>query len=122
MELSLGGDGLLGEQVCGNLSEVPDNPQPGHDLQRVISNVNLPPEEALACRSHEVVMVIVPALAEGQQSEQPIVSAGICCLVAARTQKVRGPINCEGVMTQKHTEQAEDPHEKLAYAHQPQHH
>src|SRR5258708_37138070 len=63
-ELSLGGDSLLSEQMGGDFAEVPDNPQPGHDLQGVVSNVNLPPEEALTRRSHEVVMIVVPAFAK----------------------------------------------------------
>ena len=88
-ELSLDGDGLLSEQMRGDFAEVPDNPQPRHDLQGVVGNVNLPPEEALTRRSHEVVMIVVPAFSECEQGEEPIVAAGIGGFVAARTEEVR---------------------------------
>src|SRR5258708_4935224 len=63
-KLSLSGNSLLSEQMRGDFAEVPDNPQPRHDLQGVVSNVNLPPEETLTRRSHEVVMIVVPAFAK----------------------------------------------------------
>src|SRR5258708_25008566 len=70
----LNGDGLLGQQVRGDFAEIPDDAEPGHNLQRVVGDVNFPPEEALARGSHKVMMVVVPAFAQGEQSEQPIVA------------------------------------------------
>src|SRR5256885_12820145 len=63
MSKRLGSDSLLCKYVRGNLAQVPHNAEPGHDFERVISDVNLPPEESLPSRSHQVMMVIVPALA-----------------------------------------------------------
>src|SRR6266487_7148471 len=88
-ERKLRDDGLLGQQVGGNFAEVPDDFEPGTNLQRVIGDVDLPPEEALTRGSHEVMMVIVPALAEGEQGEQPIVAAGVGGLITARAKEVR---------------------------------
>src|SRR6266853_5301588 len=110
-ELSLSGNRLLSEQMRGDFAEVPDNPQPRHDLQGVVSNVNLPPEEALTRRSHEVVMIVVPAFSECEQGEEPIVAAGISGFVAARTEEVRERIDGERVMPQQHGAQAEAPNE-----------
>src|SRR5207302_10161724 len=117
----LGREPVLGEQMHGHFAEVPDDPEPGHDLQRVISDVNLPPEEALARRSHKVMMVVVPALTEREQGEEPVVAAGVGGLVAARTEKMRERIDCEGVVPQQHGAQAEAPDEQRPSADQPQH-
>src|SRR5262249_47965390 len=57
----LRGGGLVSEDVGGNFAQVPDDAEPGHDFQRVVGYVNLPPEKSLARGSHKVVMVVVPA-------------------------------------------------------------
>src|SRR5260370_826825 len=74
--LALGREAVLGQQMHGHLAEVPDDAEPGEDLQRVIGDVNLPPEEPLARRSHEVMMVVVPPFADRQQRQQPVVFPG----------------------------------------------
>src|SRR5260370_38260907 len=84
-ETALGGDGLLGEQMRGDFAQVPNDPEPRHDLQRVIGDVNLPPEEALARRSHKMMMVVVPAFAKRDQREQPVFAAGLVCALMPRT-------------------------------------
>src|SRR6266850_2403600 len=83
MEAALGGKAVLGEQVHGDFAEIPHDAEPGEDFQGVIGDVNLPPVEALARRSHEVMMVVVPAFAEGEQREQPVVLAGVTGFIAA---------------------------------------
>src|SRR5712692_4687900 len=65
----LGGEPILGEQMYGHFAQVPDDAEPGEDLQRVIGDVDLPPVEALSRRGHEVMMVVVPTFAERQQCE-----------------------------------------------------
>src|SRR5215467_4528735 len=112
--------GLVGEDMGGNLAEVPDDAQPGHDFQRVIGDVNLPPEETLARGGHEVVMVVVPAFAEGKQGEQPVVAAGVAGLIAARTEKVRKRIDGEGVVPEEYGAQAERPDKQRPSADEPQ--
>src|SRR5260370_19869835 len=82
-EAALRGDDLLGEQMRGDFAEVPHDPEPGHNLQSVVGDVDLPPEEALARRSHKVMMVVVPAFAEGEQGEEPVIAAGVRGLGAA---------------------------------------
>src|SRR5712692_6627565 len=62
---------LFAEQMHGDFAEVPHDPEPGENLQGVISYVDLPPEEALARRSHKMMMVVVPAFAEREQREEP---------------------------------------------------
>src|SRR6266699_5751136 len=121
-EATLCSDGLLGEQVRGDFAEVPDDAEPGHDFQRVVGDVDLPPKESLARRGHEVMMIVVPAFAEGEQREEPVVAAGVGGLVAARAKEVRERIDGESVMPQKHRAQAEAPHKQVPSANQPQCH
>src|SRR6266704_5997795 len=100
--VALGRDGLLSEQMRGDFAEVPHDPQPGHDLQRVVSDVDLPPEETLARRGHKVMMVVVPAFAEREQREQPVILAGVTGFIAPRAEKVRERIDGEGIVPEKH--------------------
>src|SRR5271154_5174953 len=100
------------EQVRGDFAQVPYNAEPGQDFQRVEGNVHFPPKKALTRGSHEVMMVVVPAFAEGQQRQQPIVLAGVRGFVADRTKKVRKRINSESVVPEKHGAQAEAPNKE----------
>src|SRR6266852_116996 len=100
-------ESVLGQQMRGDFAQVPNDAEPGQNLQRVISDVDLPPVEALARRGHEVMMVVVPAFAERQQCEQPVVLAGVTGSIAARTEEVRERIDGEGVVPQEHRAQAE---------------
>src|SRR6266853_18757 len=88
-DLVLRREPVLGEQMHGDFAEIPYDAEPGENLQGVISDVNLPPKEAMARRGHEVMMVVVPAFAQREQREQPVVLAGVAGFVAARTKKVR---------------------------------
>jgi len=62
----------LGQQMHGHFAQVPDDAEPREDLQGVVGDVDLPPEEALARRGHEVMVVIVPAFTERQQGEHQL--------------------------------------------------
>ena len=77
---------LIGKNVRRNFAQIPNNAEPRQDFQRVISDVNLPPEKALPCRRHVVMVIVVPAFAERHEREQPIVLAGVGGVVASRTE------------------------------------
>src|SRR6266849_7491096 len=77
VDLVLGREPVLRQQMSGDFAQVPDDAEPGEDFQCVVSDVDLPPEEALARRGHKVMMVVVPAFAEREQREQPVVLAGV---------------------------------------------
>src|SRR5262245_58743437 len=55
--------------------EIPHEAQERHELQDVIRDVDLPPEEALARRVRIVVVVVVPAFAEREQRDDQAVAA-----------------------------------------------
>jgi hypothetical protein len=111
-DLSLRGDSLFGKQVRRHFAEVPHDPEPGEHLQRVVSDVDLPPVEALARRGHEVMMVVVPAFAERQQRQQPVVLAGVGGFIAPRTEEVRERIDRKRIVPEHHGAEAEAPYEQ----------
>ena len=80
---------VRGEEMGGDFAEVPDEAEPGEGFERVISDVDFPPEEALTGAGHVMVMIVVPAFAEGHESKEPVVAAGVRGLVTARTEKMR---------------------------------
>ena len=51
------------EEVRGDFAEVPDEAAPGEGFERVVGDVNFPPEESLIGGTLIVVVVVVPTLA-----------------------------------------------------------
>ena len=96
----------------GDFTQVPNDPEPRHQFQRVVGNVNLPPVEALARGSHVVVMVVVPAFAEREDGKQPVVAARVGRFIAARTEQVCERIDGEGVMPEERGAEAEAPEDE----------
>src|SRR6267378_6471905 len=95
-------EAVLGEQMRRHFAEIPHDAEPGENFQRVIGNVNLPPVKALTRRSHEVMMIVVPAFTEREQRQQPVVLAGVRSLITTRPEKVRERIDGERVVPQQH--------------------
>src|SRR5258706_3507652 len=77
----LGGGGVeslaFGEDVVGDAAEFADEAEPGEDFEGVEGEIDLPPIKTLAGGGHEGVMIVLPAFAEGDQGEQPVVFAGV---------------------------------------------
>jgi len=116
-----GVEGLtFGEDVLGNATEFTNNAEPGKNLQGVIGNVDFPPVEALARGSHEVVMVVVPTLAESDEREEPIVFAGVGGREAALAEDVRERIDGEGTVPEKNGAEEEAPKKQSPSADQPE--
>jgi hypothetical protein len=59
----------------GDGSKVPDEAEPRHGAKYPIGRVILPPIETLANGPGMEVVVVVPAFAEGEDGEEPVVSA-----------------------------------------------
>src|SRR5690348_11698354 len=57
--------------------QIPDDAHPGHDLEQIERDVDLPPVKALARRARVVVVIVVPAFTERDQREEPVVAARI---------------------------------------------
>src|ERR1700736_3540465 len=97
----LRGELLIREHVGGDFAEVPDDTAPGKNLQGVVGDVDFPPEKTLAGGGHEVMVVVVPAFAEGQQRQEPVVLAGVVGFVAARTEQMGERIDGKRVVPEK---------------------
>src|SRR5947207_5568029 len=96
----------------GDFAKVPNEATPGKGFERVVSDVDFPPEEALTGAGHVMVMIVVPAFAEGHESKEPVVAAGVRRLITARTEKMRERIDGEGVMPEGGGGEAEAPEDE----------
>src|SRR5271170_2353160 len=94
------------------MAEFADEAEPGEKFQAVEGHVNFPPVESLAGTGHEVVVVVVPAFAESDQSEEPAVFAGVRGGETAPAEEVRERVDGEGAMPEKDGAQEEAPDQK----------
>src|SRR5882672_4112201 len=100
------------EHVRRDFAEVANQAAPRECFQCVVGDVNFPPEEALTRAGHVMVMIVVPALAERHERQEPVVAAGVRGLVTARSEKMRELIDTKGVVPKKRGAQAETPEKK----------
>src|SRR5271169_5528552 len=116
-----GVEGLaLGEDAVGDSAEFADEAEPGEEFQSVEGDVDFPPVEALACAGHKVAMIVVPAFAEGDESEEPVVFAGVRGGETALAEDVRQRVDGEGAVPQESGAEEEAPEEQGPIANQPQ--
>src|SRR5208282_2255724 len=103
---------LFCKQMCGHLAQIPHQPAPGHHLQRVIRHINLPPVKTLPRRGHKVVVIVVPAFAERQHRQQPVVPARVARFVAPGPKQMRKRVDRECVVPNQHGAQAKSPNKQ----------
>src|SRR5690349_25054624 len=103
MRLRGGGvEGLaFGEDVIGDAAEFADKAEPGEELQAVVGEIDFPPVKTLAGGGHEVMMIVVPAFAKGNQRQQPVVFAGVRGGKTALSDDVRKRIDRDGAVPEK---------------------
>src|SRR5262249_22543275 len=53
---------------------VPDQPGPFQELDQIVGDVDLPPEEPLVGRARIIVVIVVPALAQRDQGQHEVVA------------------------------------------------
>jgi hypothetical protein len=75
--LFLGGANFHGDHGAIGSLYVPGEADPGHHEDQIIAGIEFPPAEAVAGRSREGVMVVVPPFTEAEDAEEEIVSAVI---------------------------------------------
>src|ERR1700678_2102450 len=93
--------------------QVPDHAEERHQLQHVEGDVELPPVKALAHGGGVVVMVVVPSLAQRDDGEPDIVTAGVAGLVALAAEDVRQVVDGVGAVVNGHGGHEEPPHQHL---------
>src|SRR5437870_13710772 len=96
-----------------DFAQIPDDAEPGENLQGVVGDIDFPPIQALARRSHKETMVVVPAFAEGEQGEEPVVAAGVGGLVATRSKKDRERIDGKRIVNKQQGVQADAPYMQI---------
>ena len=105
----------LVEKAGGRILQVPDDVQCGHALQDIPSRVVLPPPETLADGSRQVVVIVVPPLPTGNQSDQERVPTRVRSGIAAATEDVGHGVHQERSVPQQHGRQ-EEPDQQTAPA------
>src|SRR5688572_20914726 len=92
-----GGPAARRSRLLGR-AKMPDEAEGGEHAQHVVREVDLPPAEALPGRRLVVVMVVVPALAHGEEGDEEVVAAIVGGRVAARADEVRQRVDGEGAV------------------------
>ena len=94
----LSAEPLLVAQHCrgGRPSGPTRRRSPGQRLQNVVGRVDLPPAEALAHAALIGVVVVVPALAHGEEGEQPVVAGVVAGHVALAAVHMGERVDAEG--------------------------
>ncbi len=98
----LGGFFFAGVDGSAQFADFARDSDPAQHLHSVVGEVHFPPANSLPTGVHELVVIVVPAFAESDQSENKIVAAVIFCLEAARAPNVRQRIDAERAVIQQH--------------------
>src|SRR5687768_10863153 len=96
-----------------NRFQIPDQSEPREHLQSVIGQIEFPPKKSLAGRAHKAVMIVVPALAEGDQGEPEIVPAVVIGRKTFPTPNMRQRIDEERPVQQENRADKKAPDENL---------
>ena len=106
----VGVEGLaFGQDFFGDAAEFADQAEPRENFQRVVGDVDFPPIEALTGAGHIVMMVVVPAFAERDQGQEPIILAGVGGGETAIAENVRERIDGERAVPEKNGAEEEAP-------------
>src|SRR5882724_6955368 len=102
-------DQVFGEQLLWHLAEIPDDPYRLEHLQKVVSDVDLPPEESVARGGGIVVVIVVPTLAERNHRQREAVTAVVAGRVAAPAEDVREGVYRERAVREHYRRDKESP-------------
>jgi len=91
--------------------QIPDETDGLEATEDVIGYVNLPPEEALACSRFVIVVVIMPAFAQGNESKPEAVSRFIVRFITLGSDFVHDGVDRECSVVQYHGAE-EEAHEQ----------
>src|SRR6185437_1002950 len=93
----------------GHGLQVPDDADEGHELQQVKRDVEFPPIKTLAHRRGVMMVIVVPAFAQGDDGQPHIVAAGVAGLVAPAPEYMRQGVDGVGAVIQGHGGDEESP-------------
>lgn len=81
--------------------DIPDQSEKGENLQCVVRNVNLPPEETHVRGSRVVVVVVVPAFSQSDERQKQAVAASVGGFVAYPSEHVAEGVDDKGPVIQE---------------------
>src|SRR5262245_28957717 len=104
-------DGFLGERRLGHLRDLdlPRQPEPAQRADPNPVQVEFVPGEAVASRDGMRVMVVVPALAEGDERNPPVVGRVVTRLEAARRTYMRRRVHQPGAVQDERRSEEDAP-------------
>ena len=98
-----------GHRPFGRLTQIPDDAEPAQELQRRVADVDLIPAKTLTSCGRIMMMVVVPTFAEGQQCDQPVITAIIIGGKVAFAEQVTDRIHHERHMIDQNRAEEEAP-------------
>lgn len=93
--------------------DAPDQAEQGEKLKRVVGNIDLPPEKPHIGRRCVVVVVVVPTLPQGDESQKHAVAAGVRRLIAHPSKHVAKRVDDKRTMVQKYRADEKAPNQSL---------
>src|SRR2546423_15534548 len=75
---------------------------PAHYLQQVISEVDLPPAQALTAAMHKFMVIVVPTFAESDECQKKVIAALIVGFKAPGSPDVGNRVDRKSAMKQEH--------------------
>lgn len=110
-QFELNGDACSNLCGCRHVAKVADNSDGTQAPQYIVGHIDLPPFQSLARTRHVLMVIVVPAFAEGNESEQEIVAAIILGLESPRAPQMGQGIDRERAVPQEDGRKHESPHE-----------
>lgn len=102
-------DQILFQSLLARFADIPDQTDKTQHADDVVTDIDFPPLESLAGAALIVMVVVVPALAQGQDRGPPVVLALVRGRIAATAPEMTGGINQECTMIEEDRADQEAP-------------
>src|SRR5260221_8060084 len=104
---------MLLEQLGRDLAQVPDYAEGFEQFERVVGDVDFPPEKSVARGGWVVMVIVVPSFAQRDHRECEAVAAVVVGLVATAAEDVRERIDGKGAVREHDGRNKKTPDEHL---------
>ena len=89
------------QRLLTGLAQIPHQANPAQGTEDGVSDVQLPPEETLVGRTLVMMVVVVPALAQGDQRQPEVVAALIDRGIPTPAEEMAERVDGEGAVIQQ---------------------
>ena len=93
--------------------QIPDDAEISECPQDIEREIYFPPVEAMTCRAWIEVMIIVPPVSKGEQSNKDIVPAPVRTLESARPKQMANRVDAVDRVVNEHSADKEPPRQHL---------